>query len=30
MQAGFAFNTFPLMEGRLIPEGYMELRPMVS
>ena len=24
-QAWFAFNTFPLMEGRLIPEGYMEL-----
>ena len=27
-QAGFAFNTFPLMEGRVIPEGYMELRPL--
>ena len=27
-QAGFAFNTFPLMEGRVIPEGYMELRPV--
>uniref|UniRef100_A0A7S3WPV5 Uncharacterized protein n=1 Tax=Emiliania huxleyi TaxID=2903 RepID=A0A7S3WPV5_EMIHU len=27
-QAGFAFNTFPLMEGRLVPEGYMELRPL--
>lgn len=28
MQAGYSFNTFPLMEGRFIPEGYMELRPM--
>jgi len=28
MQAGLAFNTFPLMEGRVIPEGYMELRPL--
>jgi len=28
MQAGLAFNTFPLMEGRLIPEGYMELTPL--
>jgi len=28
MQAGLAFNTFPLMEGRLIPEGYMELAPL--
>ena len=27
MQAGFAFNTFPLMEGRLIPDGYFELKP---
>lgn len=27
MQAGLAFNTFPLMEGRLIPEGYFELQP---
>tara|TARA_B110001452_G_C15233339_1_gene427085 strand:+ start:99 stop:1457 length:1359 start_codon:yes stop_codon:yes gene_type:complete len=28
MQAGYSFNTFPLMEGRLIPEGYMELQPL--
>lgn len=28
MQAGLAFNTFPLMEGRLLPEGYMELQPL--
>ena len=27
MQAGLAFNTFPLMEGRLIPVGYFELQP---
>ena len=27
-QAGLAFNTFPLMEGRVIPEGYMELQPL--
>jgi len=28
MQAGYSFNTFPLMEGRLIPEGYMALQPL--
>ena len=28
LQAGLAFNTFPLMEGRVIPEGYMSLRPL--
>ena len=27
MQAGLAFNTFPLMEGRLVPEGYFSLEP---
>jgi len=27
-QAGLAFNTFPLMEGRVVPEGYMELQPL--
>jgi len=27
MQAGLAFNTFPLMEGRVVPEGYFELEP---
>ena len=27
MQAGLAFNTFPLMDGQLIPEGYFELQP---
>lgn len=25
--AGFAYNTFPLMEGRLIPQGYAKLSP---
>jgi cytochrome c oxidase assembly protein subunit 15 len=28
MQAGYAFNTFPLMEGRIVPEGYMQLQPL--
>ena len=27
-RAGFAFNTFPLMDGRLIPEGLFELTPV--
>ena len=27
MQAGYSYNTFPLMEGRIIPEGYMSLQP---
>lgn len=27
MQAGLAFNTFPLMEGRVVPEGYFSLQP---
>ena len=27
MQAGLAFNTFPLMEGRVVPEGYFGLEP---
>ena len=26
--AGFAFNTFPLMDGRLIPNGLFELSPL--
>ncbi len=26
-RAGFAFNTFPLMDGRLIPVGLLELSP---
>ena len=28
MQAGFAFNTFPLMAGRWIPPGYLALDPI--
>ena len=27
-KAGFAFITFPLMNGRLIPEGLLAMRPM--
>jgi len=27
-RAGFAFNTFPLMDGRLIPVGLFELSPV--
>ncbi len=27
IKAGFAFNTFPLMNGRLVPEGYLALSP---
>jgi cytochrome c oxidase assembly protein subunit 15 len=27
-QAGMAYNTFPLMEGHLIPDDYFELRPL--
>lgn len=27
-RAGFAFNTFPLMDGRLIPTGLFELSPL--
>lgn len=27
-RAGFAFNTFPLMDGRLIPAGLFELSPI--
>jgi cytochrome c oxidase assembly protein subunit 15 len=27
-KAGFAFNTFPLMNGRFIPEGLFALRPV--
>ena len=27
-RAGFAFNTFPLMDGRLIPNGLLELSPL--
>jgi len=27
LRAGFAYNTFPLMDGRFIPEGYTMLQP---
>jgi heme a synthase len=27
LKAGRAFNTWPLMDGRVIPEGYMRLQP---
>jgi len=29
-KAGFAFNTFPLMNGQWVPEGYMVLEPWFS
>ncbi|WP_120009842.1 COX15/CtaA family protein [Teichococcus vastitatis] len=29
IHAGFAYNTFPLMEGRLVPEGYAQLSPFL-
>src|SRR5262249_57859009 len=28
-RAGLTYNTFPLMDGRLIPEGYAQLRPFI-
>jgi cytochrome c oxidase assembly protein subunit 15 len=27
IRAGFSYNTFPLMDGRLVPEGYLDLSP---
>jgi cytochrome c oxidase assembly protein subunit 15 len=27
IRAGFSYNTFPLMDGRLLPEGYLDLAP---
>ena len=27
MRAGFTYNTFPLMDGRLVPEGYWAMQP---
>src|SRR6185312_4689941 len=29
LKAGLTYNTFPLMDGRLIPEGYGQLQPFV-
>jgi cytochrome c oxidase assembly protein subunit 15 len=28
-RAGLTYNTFPLMDGRLVPQGYAQLRPFV-
>jgi cytochrome c oxidase assembly protein subunit 15 len=28
-RAGLTYNTFPLMDGRLVPEGYAQLRPFI-
>ena len=28
-RAGFTYNTFPLMDGRLIPAGYAQLHPYI-
>ena len=27
LNAGLTYNTFPLMDGRLVPEGYLQLQP---
>jgi cytochrome c oxidase assembly protein subunit 15 len=27
IRAGLTYNTFPLMDGRLVPEGYLDLSP---
>jgi cytochrome c oxidase assembly protein subunit 15 len=29
LHAGLSYNTFPLMDGRLVPEGYAKLDPIV-
>ncbi|MBV8914675.1 MAG: COX15/CtaA family protein [Acetobacteraceae bacterium] len=29
LKAGLIYNTFPLMDGRLIPEGYADLHPFL-
>jgi cytochrome c oxidase assembly protein subunit 15 len=29
LHAGLAYNTFPLMDGQLIPDGYARLHPLV-
>jgi cytochrome c oxidase assembly protein subunit 15 len=28
IRAGFTYNSFPLMDGRLIPAGYLDLSPL--
>ena len=30
MRAGFSYNTFPLMDGYLIPRGYSLLQPWIA
>ena len=30
LHAGLTYNTFPLMDGRLVPPGYADLHPFVS
>jgi len=27
LKAGLTYNTFPLMDGRLVPEGYLQIQP---
>jgi len=27
IKAGFTYNTFPLMDGQLVPDGYLQLQP---
>jgi len=27
LKAGLTYNTFPLMDGRLVPEGYLQIEP---
>jgi cytochrome c oxidase assembly protein subunit 15 len=29
IHAGLDYNTFPLMDGRLVPEGYARLQPLL-
>ena len=29
LHAGLTYNTFPLMDGRLVPDGYADLQPFV-
>jgi hypothetical protein len=30
IRAGFSYNTFPLMDGRLVPDGYWDLAPALA
>jgi cytochrome c oxidase assembly protein subunit 15 len=29
LKAGFSYNSFPLMDGRLVPAGYADLSPWI-